>query len=92
MANNMNDDLLPESPQARAILAALDVLKQAGIDAMFDIDTGSAPQYRLALKPSKETPAAKEELRRGIQAALEYQWQTAVTNIAVSQAKNPGPR
>ena len=81
------NDLLPESPQARAILAALEILKAAGIESMFDIDTGTPHPFRLMLKSDQATPAGREELRQGIQAVLEYQWQVAAMDLTVSQAK-----
>ncbi len=81
------NDLLPESPQARAILSAIEILKAAGIESMFDIDTGTPHQFRLMLKSEQATPAGREELRQGIRAALEYLWQVTVMDLTVSQAK-----
>ena len=47
----MTDDLLPTSPTARAILAALDTLQQAGIKAALDVRPGDEHAFTIIIKP-----------------------------------------
>lgn len=85
----INDDLLPESPKARAILAALSTLRDAGIDAALRTEPGDLQPFQIAL--GHDTPGSIGELSQCVHAALEYQWQTAAAHLTMIQAKGARP-
>ena len=75
----MTDDLLPESLQARAIRAALDVLQQAGVNADFGMDRPEIGSYRITLPPVLAIYTAVVTLQAaGIDATLDTDARTGL--------------
>lgn len=73
------NDLLPESPQARAIVSALETLQQAGINAEFGMCLPGTGAYRLTLPPVLAIYTAVATLQAaGIDAALDSDTRTGL--------------
>lgn len=77
------DDVLPQSEKARAIVLALDTLRQAGIEATLDIEVGAASPYSIILPITSGT----EGMRLAIAIALHHEWQARTADLAVQTAK-----
>lgn len=61
--NNMNDDLLPNSPISCALLAALNIFKQSGIKAELTFDSGKDQSAQICIKPENEHAARMTDLK-----------------------------
>jgi hypothetical protein len=84
---NMNDfDLWPESPQPRAILAALAVLRHTGIAATLEVKPDADHRYSIVFNTAA-TAEGRETQRQSMLAVFEYQRQSAVADLAVTQLK-----
>jgi hypothetical protein len=59
---NMNEDLLPKSQKARAILAAIGTLEATGIEATIRFERGASPPAWIDFTPSKANAAQMSDL------------------------------
>ncbi len=81
------DDIRPPSDIARALLDAVDVLRNSGIAVALEVHSDDPPQYRLTLVPVTDTPAAHALLLDAVRQALTYEQQQASTTVAILAAQ-----
>lgn len=84
-ANQMTDDLNSDTPHARALTEALDILRNAGLDA--NLDLVNLNNVRIDISLNRQAPVPYDSLLTSCRHALEADGQAHVRFIAIGEAQ-----